>query len=91
MQLENLLDQARENCAAKSDRELSRALKLCPTAVGGYRTGRSFPSDQTIVNIAILADQDPLECLLALNLWRTRGTAHAIYADLSQRLGYEAA
>jgi len=57
----------------KSERELSRALKLGPTAVNNWRTGRAWPSDKTIIQLAYVAMiSTPEDALIDLATWRSK-------------------
>lgn len=81
--IDHYLDQAREGLRARfkpdlgdigamSDRDLSFALHLGPSAVSNYRTKRAWPSDSAMVEIALLGGEDPALALLALNEWRAK-------------------
>jgi len=47
-----------------------------------WKKGRSYPSDKTMLKIALLCDLDPVEALALLNLWRCDESARSTYARL---------
>ena len=81
------LDLAREKRRFTSDLALDRALGLKPGATCSYRIKRSWPSDETIIKIAEIAELDPKEALLDLNIWRAEGNAVLFYQML--KMDYE--
>lgn len=85
------LDKARENQGLKSDRDLCKALGLSNGAITQIRTGRSWPSDETMVSLAKLADVTPEQALLELSYWRAEGEARETYKGLLKRIGVTAA
>ena len=50
-----------------SDYQLAKKLGLSPQAVGNYRAGRSFFSDDVALKVAHLLDLDPLTVLACAN------------------------
>ena len=60
------------NPLLKSDRRLSLAVGKTETAASFWRTGRSWPADDTMIRLAALAGVDPGEALVELNIWRSQ-------------------
>ncbi len=60
------------NPLLKSDRRLSLAVGKTETAASFWRTGRTWPSDETMIRLAVLAGVDPEEALIELNIWRAQ-------------------
>jgi len=58
-----------------SERELCKSLGVSHSAVSNWRTGRAWPADETMRHLARLADGDPDEALLRLNMWRAKTPA----------------
>lgn len=85
--IDDYLDAAINNSKLRSDRALSFALGLGPSAVSQFRTKRSWPSDAVMIKIADLANEDKTEALLSLNIWRNSDTAAApLYSRLMDKL-----
>lgn len=75
----------------KSDRELSRALGFASNAVTHWRTKRAWPSDETMIELARLAEQDTTTALAALNAWRAPESVQPFYMKMVKRLAQTAA
>lgn len=58
-----------------SDRQLAVRLGLSQQTVNHWRTKRTWPSDETMVKLAELAQMDIAQALLDLNQWRSQSTA----------------
>lgn len=86
MNIDDLLDRARERSGLSSDRKLCKALGVTTSQVHSYRMGFSNPSDDTLVKLCKLAGSEPTLYLLELNIERSRGPAKAIYRRLLERL-----
>lgn len=80
------IDTARENTGATSDLKLAAMLDLKSSAISYWRTGKTFPSDDTMIKLAELADISPEQALLELSYWRADGKAQKVYKGLISRL-----
>lgn len=58
-----------------SDRQLSEMLGLNPSAVNQWRKRGTYPTDETMIQIAVLANKNEAAALMALNEWRSEGDA----------------
>jgi hypothetical protein len=87
MKIAVLLDLARQRSNIPTDAALTRRLSKNHGFVSALRKGHTLPSDESLVALCTLANEEPLPWLLALNIERTRGDAQRIYSDLAQHLG----
>ena len=89
--IDEYLDAAVINLKLRSDRALSVQLGLSPGSVNHFRMKKAWPSDATMIKIATLADEDPEEALLNLNIWRnTDSAAGSMYSRLLDKLKFAA-
>lgn len=86
MQIDDYLDAAKEVNNFKSDRKLCEAIGLKPTAITQWRTRRAWPTDTAMIRISELANVDPAEGLIDLNIWRSDGEASSIYTRMRKAL-----
>jgi len=63
-----------------SKRDLCRALGVSHNVVSTWENGYAWPADETMRHLARLADGDPDEALLRLNMWRAKTPAAAVIA-----------
>jgi hypothetical protein len=89
--IEFYLDEAKKINGFKSDRELGNALGYKSTTISFIRKGRSFPSDDIMVELANMARQDIKTALIELNYWRSPEPARKTYASILQKIGGTAA
>jgi transcriptional regulator with XRE-family HTH domain len=82
------IDAAKARSGIKSERKLSEFLGLKFVAISSYRTGRAFPSDDTMVKLAKMAGVNPDIALLELSVWRNEGPARKAYASILHRLAH---
>ena len=61
---------------------LARKIGVSRGTLSDWKKGRSFPSDKTMLKIALLCDLDPVEALALLNLWRCDEAAKGTYMRL---------
>lgn len=82
-----LLNLARERQGGASDYRIAKLLGVPQTTVSNYRTGRSLPANPIAMRLAALAEVDPLQAVVAVNLERA-GTAEEreIWQKLADRL-----
>lgn len=71
--IDDYLDAARKRNGLTSDRQLSRALGLKPSAIPYFRKKRSWPSDQIMIDIAKLAGMDVDRAFKDRDRWRASG------------------
>lgn len=93
MTLEHVLDRAKERANLRSDRELGRAIGSSnPSYISFYRTRNVLPSDGQMIRLAELAEMDPNEALLWLNVWRAKDeTAKSRYKKMIATIASAAA
>lgn len=89
--IDDYMDAAIEKQGFRSASALARALGKTVAVASQWRTKRSWPSDQTMVDLADLAGIDRSEALLDLAAWRTAGEASVIWQDVARRLKSAAA
>lgn len=81
------IDKARQNSGATSDRKLSELIGMAPNTAFFWRSKKSFPSDDTMIRLAEIAQIDPQIALVELNAWRNHGTKAApIYERMAAML-----
>lgn len=64
------IDAARERSMIASDRLLALALEQSPSVVSFWRSKRTLPSDENMIQLAELAGLDPEAALVDLAIWR---------------------
>lgn len=60
----------------------ARKIGVSPASITLWKNGQSYPSDKTMLRIAMLCDLDPVEALALLNLWRCDDEAKSTYERL---------
>jgi len=70
--INDYLDAAAQKHALTSDRQLARELGVTHQALRNWRKFQAWPSDQTMVRIAAMAEADTDDALLHLNYWRSK-------------------
>ena len=70
--INDYLDAAIEKHHLTSDRHLARELGVTHQALRNWRNFRAWPTDQTMVRIAYMAEADTDDALLHLNYWRSK-------------------
>lgn len=85
--IDDYIDAARARAGIRSDRQLAIQLGLVQSSISQMRTKRIWPSDETMIRLAIMAGIDPAEALLELSAWRTEGTAQTLWRELARKLG----
>jgi hypothetical protein len=78
------IDTAKSISGCSSDRKLSQLLKMAPNWVATARKRPMFPTDETMINLAKIADIPLHTALLDLNIWRSTGKAKAVYQRLAE-------
>lgn len=81
--LDFYLDRAKVVGGFKSDNALNYALGFRGPAVSLYRTKRTWPSDETMIRIAVFAGENPTLALVHLSTWRSTGPAAEKWAELA--------
>lgn len=79
------IDRAKTCSGIVSNRKLGLELGISEGAMSHFKTGRAFPSDETMVKLAKLAQVDPDLALLDLGSWKTTGEAKEAYERLKSR------
>lgn len=60
----------------------ARKLGVSPASLSEWKKGKTYPSDKTMLKIALLCDLDPVEALAWLNLKRCDEAAKPVYERL---------
>lgn len=84
--IQNYLDLALEKNRLYSGRELGRVLGVSSGAINAWRTGRSLPDDENMLDLARLAGIPDEQALLELSYWRAEGEAKSTYGKMLARL-----
>lgn len=81
------LDQAKANIEIEQDKELAMILGISTSLISHYRNGR-LPTTKVCYQVADLADADPAEVWLSVELARTSDEkAKAMIEQIAKRLG----
>jgi len=72
-------EDAIERSGALNQSALARKLGVTRASLHQWKTGKSYPSDKTMLKVALLCDLDPNEALALLNLWRCDESARSHY------------
>lgn len=64
------IDAAKKEQGFKSDNQLQRALGYAGAQISYIRTGKSLISDEKMIGLAKLGNQDVTTALMDLNIWR---------------------
>jgi hypothetical protein len=83
MTLDDYLDLAKERQGFKSDLDIGRALGFAGQPVSHWRTKRTWPADQSMVDLAMLAGIPAEQALMDLNTWRAQSP---VVASVYQRI-----
>ncbi len=90
--IDDYCDRAKTAQNLKSDRELGEAIGRSGHLVTQWRTKRNWPSDETMITLAGLAQIDLTQALMDLNRWRAKSPAvSAMYAEIAKKIGGMAA
>ena len=84
--IDDYCELARSKNGLKNNAALARALGVSHNSPTGWKTRRTWPSDEVMIKLAKLAGVDPAEALLDLNIWRSNGEAISIYSRMRQAL-----
>ncbi len=83
MTLDEIIDQAKDKKNIQSDSQLARVLGWSDGVVSQYRKGRSYPSDDTMLKLSVMASITEEEGLMLLNMWRSQSSgARKVYRKL---------
>jgi transcriptional regulator with XRE-family HTH domain len=86
MNLQALLERAREKSGKQSNSALARELGLSRSGLIVLLAGKHFPSDNVMLRIAAAARVPEHDALLMLNMWRCDGRARTIYGQIHKAL-----
>ncbi|HEY1709619.1 MAG TPA: hypothetical protein VGG10_15230 [Rhizomicrobium sp.] len=86
MNIEQVLERARERVQPNSERELARHLRVEPVQLLRWSRKTARPSDNAMIRLSDAAGITPEEGLLLLNMWRSDGEAAAIYGRMHKQL-----
>lgn len=86
--IDDYCDAAKKMQNIPSDGKLAIALNVNHSAVSQWRTKRTWPSDSTMVRLAMLAGVDPHEALVDAAIWRNGndGVVQSLWSDLKKKL-----
>ena len=82
MTLSELLRSALDRVDGRSRRSLARRLGVHHETVRAYENGRALPTEETIMKLCAITGTSIEEALLNLNIWRTEGSARAVYSRI---------
>lgn len=85
------IDAARERLGGISDNELSRRMNFKGRPITLWRTKRSLPNDESMMQLADHAGVDRTLALIDLNVWRSEGEVKTCYLDMARQLAKVAA
>lgn len=88
MTIDDYCDAAIEEQKLNTDSALARLLHKSPNIINCWRTKRSWPTDETMVELAILANMEVTIALLDLNIWRAKGKAIREYREIKSQNGW---
>ncbi|MBS4050307.1 MAG: hypothetical protein KGZ69_03790 [Methylomonas sp.] len=80
------IERAKLFLGTRSNRELSKALKLAPNAVSGWETEKTFPSQETMINLATFAEMRADIAICELNIWKSKDKTQMLYKELMNKL-----
>lgn len=89
--IDDYVDAARARIGATSDRQLATRMGLKSSAIPCWRTRRTWPRDDTMLQLAELAGMPAEQALLDLGMWRTEGRTAEVYRRIAERLARTAA
>lgn len=81
-----LMDKARTRRGIESDNALGKALGTNRQVISQWRHGDSYPSEENITRLAEMANDDPVQWLVAIKAIRAEGTAAKHWQALAKRL-----
>lgn len=81
-----LLDKAKHGKSLTSDSALATAIGTNRQVVSQWRNGDSYPSEDNIAALALMAGDDPTQWLVAIKAVRSEGSAGKYWAALAKRL-----
>jgi len=73
--IDDFINKAIEINKFKSDSELARAIGKNPAQICSYRKRKTWPSENAMLELAKLANEDQQIALVNLSLWRSEGQA----------------
>jgi hypothetical protein len=80
------IEEAKAHSGAKSDRKLCELLGKSPIWIHQISTGKTWPSDEGMIQLARVAGMDPFTALLDLNMWRSHGEAQKTYRKMLEKM-----
>ncbi len=80
------IDRAKLEQGFSSDRKLDAELGYSGNFISYLRKRKSLPSEDKMVELAMLAKVDPAVALIHLRIWNTQGAAQKTYKDILQNL-----
>jgi hypothetical protein len=73
--IDDFINKAIEINKFKSDAELARAIGKTPTQISNYRKRKTWPSEESMIQLAKFAQENPETALVNLSIWRSEGQA----------------
>lgn len=65
---------------------LARKIGIGRSSLSMFKSGTARPSEETMLKIAKLTGDDPVEVIILWNLWRCNDDARAVYETLLSRV-----
>ncbi len=85
--IEWYLERAKSVSGIKSNRKLGAELGISEGAMSHFKTRRVFPSDETMIRLARLAEVDDLVALMDLHIWKAENDdTRAAYTQILKRI-----
>lgn len=85
--LDEYIDDALRAINGRRDADLNRALHLSRSAASQWRTGRSYPSDEAMIQLARMGGHDERLAVLQCQQWRAAGSQNmAVYKVIGEIL-----
>ena len=89
--LDGYIDDAKLSQGIKSDNQLGYFMGFQGTPISFWRTGKTWPRDDSMHMLAMLGGHDPQVALAKLGAWRTDGVTRTCYREIVKKLTQTAA
>lgn len=84
--IDDYIDLAKQNHGWKADGQVGKELGTNHSHISSWRTKRSWPSDEKMVELADLANIPRAIALLELNYWRAGPAAQQTYRTILEEM-----
>lgn len=76
------LDHAKDRAAIATDVDIARDFGVGRSTISGMRSGRIFPNEKQMIQLAKKANLDPAEALVLRSIWKSHGETKVAYEKL---------